>query len=170
MVSKDVPPRYMPVQLSEGCDLMIGALVGILLVITILVLNRRNVLANLGMYTQHFLNTMACRSLVRTEKLVVGCKYEVEAKSRSLVLNIRLDNRSPVVQIVRKYPESDLLVIGSKLHIFGPLYFTALGVSVGRELYLSVAPGDMIDNPHFGGINPEAWVEPEISYEHACPQ
>jgi len=137
-----------------------------LLVTLALFLNRWNILANLGYWLIRTLDNMLCRRLVGMRKLVVESKYEVPAKRYNRLVSLRLDASLPVIQYVEEYPEKELWVIGSSVRVIGPIHYEALSVSVKRSVYMSLAPGDTMDNPHFGGVNREAWVDPELSHKY----
>jgi len=137
-----------------------------LLVTVALFLNRRNILVSLAMTYRNIVDDMFRRSMEKTPKLVVQYKYTVPAGRPKKIIRLRHVDRFPVVRVEDGYPKTDLWVIGSFVRIIGPYYFDVPGVTVDRKEYLLLAPGDTVDNPHFGGMKPEALVNPEISRKY----
>jgi len=101
-----------------------------------------------------------------TKQLIVESKFEVPAGSCSTAIDLWLDSRTHVGLISNKYPKQDMWVVGVPIKLIGPLYFQTMSVAVDKETYTRVALGDKLDNPHFGKIDPKAWVDPRVITAH----
>ena len=59
------------------------------------------------------------------------------------------------------YPETDKYVLLVRIHV-GRWRSRPFTIAVERKLYLRVAPRDHVPNPHLGGYNKEAHVDPRV--------
>lgn len=101
------------------------------------------------------------RKMVRSQKLVVAHKKHISPNEIVKKEPVMLHGHTPVGFITLAAPQKDMWVVTVDLSL-GLFYYPGLAVEIDQTQWLELAPGDEVDNPHFGGIKAAAIVDPEI--------
>ncbi len=106
---------------------------------------------------------------LRTKWLRVVAKIFVPAGSITEPMEWHIGRDTKLKTFHGTYPNTDKYVLIVSLRV-GRWRSEMFTVAVDRELYLQVAPGDIIANPHLGGYNKEAHVDPRVGIVPLRPQ
>lgn len=101
------------------------------------------------------------RKLLRSRRLVVSRKRHIGPNEIVRRESIKLHGYAAIGFITLTAPQKDMWVVMVDLPL-GPFRYDGLAIEIDQTQWLELAPGDEIDNPHFGGIRAAAIVDPEI--------